>query len=570
MRLLLLPAALFLFPLLLGLPWIRRLSGQRTVRALLCWPLGYFIALAFFEALAVPFTVLRGSFYHFAAAYTALLTLSGALSLVLFLRGRGRKPARRQEKKAFSYWEKLYLLAFLVLAAFTVFRAFTWDTTVMNYDDSEYLTRAADALEHGMLLGVSVTKGMAEEIYLKRATQGFLFFPAWLSWLSGLPVTVSARTVLESTHLLLAYSVYAAMAFTICRKREDGLIFLLLLSLLYLMGHYSHYSPTFRLLGPNYQGKATLAVVFFPLVFTLLMLKLPARTDAAFGGGGAFAQAPRLGPSDLYPVGIRVSRAVRRGLCSALRRERRRSMSAFRDYLSSVVSVHWGNSPFQFFFYLGILLVLLLEKRREVRVVLGWLPLLFLLVIYNPLFGQVLSRVIPSKSWAYLSRLFTFVPLFYVVAHGAVLLLSRLKDGAKFLCVCLLGAVIALSGESVYHQYWMRPAANAEKAQTDAVEMVDLLRSQGENLCVAAPQEVSVYLRQLDANLLTPYGRYVNKLGKALGSEAPDPLQVMTWAGEQAVNVLAVWNREGIRESFAAGGWEPFAETSNSLGAHRG
>ena len=181
------------------------------------------------EMLAVPFTVLRGSFYHFAAAYTALLTLSGALSLVLFLRGRGRKPARRQEKKAFSYWEKLYLLAFLVLAAFTVFRAFTWDTTVMNYDDSEYLTRAADALEHGMLLGVSVTKGMAEEIYLKRATQGFLFFPAWLSWLSGLPVTVSARTVLESTHLLLAYSVYAAMAFTICRKREDGLIFLLLL-----------------------------------------------------------------------------------------------------------------------------------------------------------------------------------------------------------------------------------------------------------------------------------------------------------------------------------------------------
>lgn len=283
MRMLLLPAALFLFPLLLGLPWLRRLSGQRTVRALLCWPMGYFIALAFFEALAVPFTVLRGSFFHFAAAYTALLTLSGALSLVLFLRGRGRKPARRQEKKAFSYWEKLYLLAFLVLAAFTVFRAFTWDTTVMNYDDSEYLTRAADALEHGMLLGVSVTKGMAEEIYLKRATQGFLFFPAWLSWLSGLPVTVSARTVLESTHLLLAYSVYAAMAFTICRKREDGLIFLLLLSLLYLMGHYSHYSPTFRLLGPNYQGKATLAVVFFPLVFTLLMLKLPERTDAAFG-----------------------------------------------------------------------------------------------------------------------------------------------------------------------------------------------------------------------------------------------------------------------------------------------
>lgn len=240
-------------------------------------------------------------------------------------------------------------------------------------------------------------------------------------------------------------------------------------------------------------------------------------------------------------------------------------MSKAWDYLSEVIFTHWGGGLFQWYFYLGILLVLILERRREVRIVLGWVPLLFLLMVYNPLFGKVLSIVIDQKQGAYLSRLFTFIPLFYVIAHGAVLLLSRLKDGNKFVCVCLLGAVIVFSGDSIYHQYWMRPAVNPEKAQRDALETVEILRDRGKNLCVAAPQEVAVYLRQLDATLLTPYGRYVKNLGRALGEEETDPVQVMTWAGKQAVDVIVVWDREQVRSAFAGMGWDPFAQTTNCL-----
>ena len=276
MRLLLLPVAMVLFPMLLGLPWVEKLVRGRGIRMLLCWPTGYFLALALFEALAVPLTMLKESFFHLAAIYSGLLAAAGMFSLVCFFRFRKERQNDKEEKgrEKLSFWEMLYLGAFLVLAGWTVIRGITWDATTMNYDDSEYLTRAADALEHGMLLGVSVTQGLSETIFMKRAMQGFLFYPAWLGWISGLPVTVAARTVMESVHLAMAYCVYAAMALALFRKREDALIFLLLLTLLYLMGHYSHYSPTFRLFGPNYQGKATLAVIFFPLVFTLLMLKL--------------------------------------------------------------------------------------------------------------------------------------------------------------------------------------------------------------------------------------------------------------------------------------------------------
>ena len=283
MKLLLLPLALGVLPVLLGLPWTRLIPSRRGVRSLLCWPLGYFLALALFELLAVPFTLLQGSFFVLAPVYSGLLTALAAVSLGVYLRQRRRAPSPREKAAPLSYWEWLYLVAFLGIAGFTVVRAITWDTTTMNYDDAEYLTRAADALAHGKLLGINASTGLAEPIQMKRALQGSLFFPAWLGSLSGLSVTVIARTVLETVHLVMAYTVFAAMAGVLGRKREDALIFLVLVSLLYLMGHYSHYSPTFRLLGPNYQGKATLAVLFFPLVFTLMMCRLEKDYSWAFG-----------------------------------------------------------------------------------------------------------------------------------------------------------------------------------------------------------------------------------------------------------------------------------------------
>jgi hypothetical protein len=282
MKLLLLPVALMAAPCLLGRPWARLLPDRRGLRALACWPLGYLMMLALFEALAVPFTWLRGDFHNFAVAYTAVLAAAAAASVLL---PGGRKPlgASLRGGGRLSFWEGLYLAAFLVLLGFQLVRAAVWDTTTMNYDDSDYLARAADALAHGLMLGVDPETGLAEALSMKRVMQGSLFFPAWVSWLSGLPVTVAARSVLETVHLALAYAAFGCMALTLFPKRENALIFLLLLSLAYLVGHYSHYSPAFRLFGPNYQGKAMLAILLCPMLFTLMMILLERAYDWRYG-----------------------------------------------------------------------------------------------------------------------------------------------------------------------------------------------------------------------------------------------------------------------------------------------
>lgn len=49
--------------------------------------------------------------------------------------------------------------------------------------------------------------------------------------------------------------------------------------MLHIYGYNSQYSITFRLLGPNYQGKAVLAASLFPFLFTFLIQKLQEEFD---------------------------------------------------------------------------------------------------------------------------------------------------------------------------------------------------------------------------------------------------------------------------------------------------
>ena len=58
---------------------------------------------------------------------------------------------------------------------------------------------------------------------------------------------------------------------------------MMILSILYIYGNYSIYSPTFRLLGPNYQGKAVLAVLFFPMLFSMMIERLERPFHKRFG-----------------------------------------------------------------------------------------------------------------------------------------------------------------------------------------------------------------------------------------------------------------------------------------------
>ena len=163
---------------------------------------------------------------------------------------------------------------YIVLAAgflvVQLYYAVFYSTTYMSYDDATYIVYAnAAKYDNGMYL-TNVTSGIAQPLDRQRALQSSIIFIAYLSKVTTVNVAAIAHTVMPVQIILMAYATYYLMSLTILKKRDNRLIFLLLVEVLYVFGYYSHYSMTFRLLGPVWQGKAILAILLTPYLFTVL------------------------------------------------------------------------------------------------------------------------------------------------------------------------------------------------------------------------------------------------------------------------------------------------------------
>ena len=257
---------ILLSPFCMGLPWVKA-GGAKGVVAKVCFACvaGYFMRLTLFHAVALPMTILGVRFSTMANVFTVLLV--GACLVSAWL-GRDAFRNRRKQPK-FTVFEGVYLLAFVALLGVQLFLTITMDPTTKTYDDASYTVYSSDALATDYMFITDPKTGLFDQLDF-RVLQSALLFPAYISRMTGMPVPLVERTFSYALNLLLAYGCYIYMAEDLYREREDRLIFLILLSAVYIFGYHSGYSMTFRLLGPNSQGKAILAVTVVPLLFVVL------------------------------------------------------------------------------------------------------------------------------------------------------------------------------------------------------------------------------------------------------------------------------------------------------------
>lgn len=253
-------------PLCLGLPWVR-VGGAKSITTKLCFAYvtGFFLRLTLFHAVALPMTILDMHFSTMTYVFTGLLVVACAVSAWL-----GRGVIRfKQVKLNQTVYEAIYCALFIGLLMFQLYMVIVMDPTYMTYDDAGYTVYSSDALATDYMFITDTTTGLFTQMGF-RVIQSSLLFPAYITRMTGMPVTMVERTFSYALNLLMAYGCYIYMAEDLFGKRENRFIFLILLSVIYIFGYHSHYSMTFRLLGPNSQGKAILAVTLVPLLFVLL------------------------------------------------------------------------------------------------------------------------------------------------------------------------------------------------------------------------------------------------------------------------------------------------------------
>jgi len=270
LKLLLLFVFLGAFPVLLGLPWMETLSKTNRFSLLACFPLGYFIELAVFHILAVPFAFFYWSFTTLSTVYACLLTALAVFSVWFVV----KKKHVRMSWPRFTGWELVYLAAFCILLLYQLYNVTVRDTTIWSHDDANYVSFGADAVRYDRILRIDPNTGIAMQINARRALQSSLFFPGFLTLITGIRATTMNRTVLEAFNVFLVYITFAYMASVLFRRKDNALIFLILMSVLHIFGLYSPYSITIRILGPNYPGKAVLAASLLPFFFAFMIQKM--------------------------------------------------------------------------------------------------------------------------------------------------------------------------------------------------------------------------------------------------------------------------------------------------------
>lgn len=263
-------------PLLLGLPWVDVIRPKHKYA--FSYSTGFFMVLTLYELVGVPISLNHGKLSTIVLLYSVLLMNACGISIWVMWKKRmihGMNTIKMVEKtKSFHWTEWIYMVAFFVILGLQLYRGLTYDLSYMSYDDATYTPLSTDALlEHG-LLTVDPHTGEGTVLITKLALSMWHLFPAYISALSDFSVTTIEHTVQYIQLIILAYATYWFVAGEVIKRRDNQLIFMVVIALFYWFGYHSHYSLTFRLLGPNYQGKAVLAVSLTPLVLTVLIKEL--------------------------------------------------------------------------------------------------------------------------------------------------------------------------------------------------------------------------------------------------------------------------------------------------------
>ncbi|WP_028234360.1 DUF6077 domain-containing protein [Pseudobutyrivibrio sp. MD2005] len=219
-------------------------------------------------------------------AFTALTSIYSGIILIALVvwsilrRDKIKKLPARIKFKIYGTKQKItddkfsiiYILIVIALLLVQLYMAYAYEINEWSYDDYDYVVTSNDAISSDTVSYVNFIDGSMPNVSAKRAVASWGTYVAMVAKTSGFEVTTVYHTILPVFLLLIAYLNFYYIARFLFSKTDDRMIFLILLSMGYIFGLYSHYSGTFRLLGAIWQGKAVLSIIAVPF-FTVYLFE---------------------------------------------------------------------------------------------------------------------------------------------------------------------------------------------------------------------------------------------------------------------------------------------------------
>ncbi len=236
----------------------------------------------------------------------------------------------------------------------------------------------------------------------------------------------------------------------------------------------------------------------------------------------------------------------------------REVIELFRAYMGTGLIVIW--------YLLSLVFLFVKEKRKPRRILFVYVPVVILLLYFNPLFAAVVYGTADSEIYY---RILWLLPITVVIAYTCVLIYGELKGIRKNIWAVACAALLVVSGSYIYEDTYFHEAENLYHVPDSVVSICDCIVVPGREVMAVFPIELVQYVRQYSPVVCMPYGReitverwnYLDDLYDAMEAETID-LEVLAPLAKEAGchYIILRQDREvlGFVEDY---NWEWFGET---------
>lgn len=180
------------------------------------------------------------------------------------------------------------------------------------------------------------------------------------------------------------------------------------------------------------------------------------------------------------------------------------------------VQLYNNNTLFMILFVLALIWLMIAEKNRGVKIVLGYISIALIVIILNPIYAWIGLKI---EQEAYY-RVWWMLPIGVVVCYGAVKAVEYVKHlSSKVLIMILVIALMVVNGRFVYTNTIHFKASNKHHIPQMVIEVAEALKIEDYKPKAVLPAELLSFIRQYTADIYMPYGR--NILEKQWGFTNP-------------------------------------------------
>lgn len=236
---------------------------------------------------------------------------------------------------------------------------------------------------------------------------------------------------------------------------------------------------------------------------------------------------------------------------------------------SVVANLFWeymGTGLIMILYLISLIYLWVKEKRKYIRIMLIYVPVILLFLYFNPLFAGLLYELLGDEIYY---RILWLLPVTVTIAFAATTLYSRLPDKSRI--VFALAAVfgIAISGSYIYSNPYFQKAENLYHMPDSVVHICDAIVVPGREVMAAFPLEMVQYVRQYEPTVCMPYGREMTVDRWGVWDTFPNEMEKETinlsslapLSKERGCHYIILSEDKEVIGDPAEYGWEVFGRT---------